>query len=142
LQNYDEGSTMRDDHPRVFISYAREDVAYVGAVADELRLHGVDSWFDETRPTIRASWHDKTAAAVAAPEVVIIFMGAHIQSPWMNFEIGVAFGGDKFVVPVYLDQTAPGRAPSLLSQFDSIDAHARMPREVADQIADAIRTAA
>jgi hypothetical protein len=133
---------MHDSPSKVFISYDREDVAYVGAVADHLGLQGVDPWFDETRPTIRAFWHDKTAATVAASEVVIVFLGDHTDSTWMNFEIGVAVGGEKTVVPVYLSEAGRRHLPSLFAEFDGIDARSLMPDEVASRIATAIRAVA
>jgi hypothetical protein len=125
--------------PYVFISYSNDQWPFVRAVADELRLHGVQLWIDRERLAAGTRWADAKADALVSAEIVLVFVGDSTDSPWMNFEIGAAVGRDKAVVPVYL--TADGRrgAPSLLAHFVGIDAHDQKPAEAAHQIADVIR---
>lgn len=132
---------MADSPHKIFISYSHDEVPFVSAVADELRLQGVESWFDETQLLAGTSWRERMANALASSKVVVVFLGARTQSPWMNFEIGAAVGGEKPVVPVYLTEAARRGAPSLLSHFVGIDAYDQKPDEVAQQIADVIRAA-
>ncbi len=120
---------------RIYISYSGDDLPFVRAVADELRTHGVDAWFDESHIASGDHWQHAQADALRSANVVAIFIGKKTQTPWMNFEIGAAVGGEKRVVPIYLESTQEG-LPPLLAQFMAIDAHALKPAQVADQIAE------
>ncbi len=130
---------MADTAHDIFLSYDRGESPFVRAVADELRLQGVDSWFHDGRLLAGSSWLEETADALASSKVVVVFIGATRESPWVNFEIGAAVGREKRVLPVFLTEDAAKRgAPSVLSNLVGIDAHNRKPDEVARQIVEAI----
>jgi len=122
---------------RIYLSYSSDDRPFVRAVADELRMHGVDAWFDESDIASGDHWQHAQADALRSAKVVAIFIGKRTQTPWMNFEIGAAVGGEKRVVPIYLESTQEG-LPPVLAHFMAIDAHALKPAQVADQIAEVV----
>lgn len=132
---------MADDSHKIFLSYTHDQAPFVRAVTDELKLQGVRPWFDQELVS-GAGWRETMANALAASELFVVFVGEETDSPWMNFEIGVALGREKPVVPVYLTAQARRGAPMVLSHFGGIDAYDKKPDEVAQQIADAFRAAA
>ena len=133
---------MPETTPDIFLSYTRDETRVAVAVADELSCQGVVIRdLTKLRFAPGTSWMDPVAEALAAADVVVLFLGADTGSPWQNFEIGVALGGDKQIVPVYLIEDAMRTALPLLRSFDGIDAHARTPRQVADHIVRAIAVA-
>jgi hypothetical protein len=143
LSSYDAESTMTESTPDIFLSYTREETRFVAAVADELSRHGVVARdLASVRFGSGTSWMDPVAEALAASDVVVVFLGASTASPWQNFEIGAALGGRKQVVPVYVSEDAVRTALPTLRDFEGIDAHDRTPHQVADQIVRAIGVAA
>lgn len=127
------------ESPYVFISYSHDDWPFVRAVLDELRLLGLDMWIDRERLATGLPWADATAEALVSAGIVLMFVGASTDSPWMNFEVGVAVGREKRLVPVYLAEGSRRSAPSLLWPLMGIDAHDQKPADLAHQIADVIR---
>ena len=134
---------MAELAPDIFLSHTLDDTPFVRAVADELSRQGVAARDTaDARMGAGTSWVDPVAEALAASDVVVVFVGPVTESPWQNFEIGAAVGADKRVVPVYLTEGAMRTAPAPLWGFDGIDAHAQTPRQVAYQIIRAIGVAA
>ena len=134
---------MAETAPDIFLSYTREDTRFVQAVADELSRQGVQARDTaDLRFAPGTSWVDPVAEMLAASDVVVLFLGAATGWPWQNFEIGVALGGCKHVVPVYVTEDAMRTALPTLRDFDGIDAHDQTPHQVAGQIVRAIRVAA
>jgi len=134
---------MAESPPDIFLSYTRAQSRFVRAVADELSRQGVATCdMGDARDGPGVSWVDPVADTLAASDIVVVFIGAASDSPWQNFEIGMAVGGHKQVVPVYVTEDAISPADALLSMFESIDAHAQTPRQVADHIVRLIGVAA
>ncbi len=128
---------MADATANIFLSYAGHE-PFVRAVAAQMRLQGIDPWFDGREIIAGTRWPDEVARVLAASDVVVVFIGAASDSPWFLFEIGAAVGGRKKVVPVYLTEGAMRTAPAPLTMFQGIDAHDQTPEQVAHQIAQAI----
>jgi len=130
---------MADSRPSVFLSYTRDEVPFVRAVANELQQRGVDVSFDETRLEPGGSWRDTIDDALQSAKVVIVFVTSKtLASSFVNFEIGAAFGREKRIVPVFLTEGGRRDAPRLLSTVGGIDAYDLKPEEVAEQIAEAV----
>jgi hypothetical protein len=131
---------MADNDKRVFISYAFDESPFVQQVAAGLRARGIEANVD--RESIRSGerWADELKAGLDSSSVVVVFVGDSVDAPWMNFEIGAAIGSSKQLVPVFLDESGPSRAPSAVSAFAGIDAHDLKPDEVAARIADVVRS--
>ena len=113
---------------RIYISYSSDDLPFVRAVADELRTHGVDAWFDESHIASGDHWQHAQEDALRSANVVAIFIGKKTQTPWMNFEIGAAVGGEKRVVPIYLSRPKRGYRPCLRSSWRSTLTHSSQRR--------------
>ena len=50
---------MRDANKAVFLSYAREDTDAARRIADALRSHGVEVWFDQNELRGGDAWDAK-----------------------------------------------------------------------------------
>jgi hypothetical protein len=50
---------VADSNQAVFLSYAREDAAAAGRIADALRSHGVEVWFDQSELRGGDAWDAK-----------------------------------------------------------------------------------
>lgn len=133
---------MTDRPDRVgFVSYAGDDDA---AVVDRFVSGVMGPLGVDAMPAGRPAEQDfeARAHALAASDAVVVFVGRPTNSPWANFELGVAIGGERVVVPVYLSEEARRSAPGLLSAYAGIDAYDRDLEDVAKQIADVLRAAA
>jgi TIR domain len=130
------------DDAKVFLSYSRDEVPFVRAVADELELRGVDASLAESRLEPAAAFHESLDEMLGAAKLMILFVSnASLESSWINFEIGAAVGRGKPVLPVFLTETARLAAPSVISGRSGIEAYRLKPDEVAEQILDAVKAA-
>ena len=130
------------DEADVFLSYSRDEVPFVRAVADALEQRGLVVWFDETRIEPGTNWYESLSESLGSAKAVIVFVSTKgLQSSWTNFEIGAAVGRQKRLVPVYLTEAARQEAPPLIADRAGIDAYHLKPEEVAEQIADAVKAA-
>ncbi|HLO19845.1 MAG TPA: TIR domain-containing protein [Sphingomicrobium sp.] len=102
---------------RIFISYAREDLAAAQAFAGALEGAGHDVWWDhQLRAGSRFSWD--IAAALRNAEAVVVLWSKHsIESPWVQDEAAEGLEGSR-LVPVALDQSKP---PLGFRQYHTID---------------------
>lgn len=126
--------------PSVFLSYTREDLPYVSAVADGLRQQGIGARLDSSGLTPGDRWADAMAAAIDSASLVAVFVSdAAAASPSVNFEIGAAVGARKRLFPVLLGGT--NHVPVELAGVQYLDAHASKPEQVAGEIARALQAA-
>jgi hypothetical protein len=129
---------VADNDKSVFISYARDDRPFVQEVAAGLRARGIEANVERDSVHSGERMADELKAGLESSNVVVVFFGNSVPSPWMNFEIGAAIGSSKQLVPVLLDVSGVSRAPTAVSSFDGIDAHDLKPDEVAERIADVV----
>jgi hypothetical protein len=57
---------MASDNANIFLSYSGDELPFVRAVADEMRIHGVETWFDQTEIAPGAEWRETHANALAS----------------------------------------------------------------------------
>jgi TIR domain len=103
--------------PRVFISHASEDKAFVVEFATRLRARGVDAWLDrwEILPgdsLVQKIFDDGLGHAKA---VIVVISGHSVDKPWVREELDVAvvqkINHVSKLIPVILDDT---KVPSCL----------------------------
>jgi hypothetical protein len=134
-----------DDKPRLlgFVSYSRGEHESIDRLIAALEgIDGLDPKWHEPDAAATSADGEARATALAASDAIVVFVGGSTDSPWANFELGVALGGERPVVPVYLSADAHREAPGMLTSLAGIDGYDREPDEVAHQIANAIRAAA
>lgn len=105
---------------RIFLSYAREDLAAAKACAGALEQAGHEVWWDHhLRAGSRFSW-DIGAALRAAEAVVVLWSSDSIESAWVQDEAAEGLEGSR-LVPVALDGSKP---PLGFRQYHTIDVSA------------------
>ena len=102
---------------RVFLSYAREDIAAARAFAAALERGGHEVWWDHRlRAGSRFSW-DIDAALKGAEAVVVLWSKSSVESAWVQDEAAEGLDGAR-LVPVALDGTKP---PLGFRQYHTVD---------------------
>ena len=102
---------------RIFLSYAREDVATAEAFAAELERAGHEVWWDHhLRAGSRFSW-DIASALKAADCVLVLWSKQSIESAWVQDEAAEGLERSR-LVPVALDGSKP---PLGFRQYHTID---------------------
>ena len=102
---------------RIFISYAREDLAAAQSFAGALEGAGHQVWWDHhLRAGSRFSW-DVAEALRAAEAVVVLWSKDSIESAWVQDEAAEGLEGSR-LVPVILDGSKP---PLGFRQYHAVD---------------------
>jgi hypothetical protein len=86
----------------VFVSYAREDHAYVGRLLMHLRAHGVEVWSDETI-NAGAEWPKVIQESIDGCAVFVVVMSSAARaSDWVLREVLRALARRKLIFPLLL----------------------------------------
>ncbi|MCL6729833.1 TIR domain-containing protein [Sphingomonas hankyongi] len=102
---------------RIFLSYAREDLAAAEAFSGALEQAGHEVWWDHhLRAGSRFSW-DIDAALKGAEAVVVLWSKDSVESAWVQDEAAEGLEGSR-LVPVTLDGSKP---PLGFRQYHTID---------------------
>lgn len=78
---------------QIFLSYAREDEAFVSALASSLKTQGAQVWFDlaDAAVTEQSAWEQAVQDALAVSEVLLVVLSPsalaqrYIQIDWSSF---------------------------------------------------------
>src|SRR5476651_128071 len=109
---------MSDSQPAsanraVFLSYAREDTASAQRIAEALRSHGVEVWFDQNELTGGDAWDAKIRGQISSCALFVPVISANTQARqegYFRLEWKLAEDrshlmakGKTFIVPVSVD---------------------------------------
>lgn len=87
--------------PKVFISYSHDDDEWVRAFAEALRDQNVDVWFDQWDVALGASLHDALETGLRESDAMVTVVSrSNARSPNMFFELGLALGMGKRLIPI------------------------------------------
>jgi len=103
------------DH--VFISYSREDRAYVRRLADDLRGNGFEVWMDKRIECGDRWWQEVVKAVHACAALVVVMTPDAERSEWVEKEIMLAQREGKPILPLLLR----GKEFSLLIDRQRVD---------------------
>jgi TIR domain-containing protein/PASTA domain-containing protein len=104
---------------RIFISYSREDAAFVQPVVKLLRTGDEEVFFDIDSVRAGSRWRQQLDAALKDARLLIVFWCLHSSgSTEVSREYEAAIAAEKDVVPVLLDWTP---LPATLSAFQWVD---------------------
>jgi hypothetical protein len=102
----------------VFVSYAREDHAWVSAAVNLLIAGGAKVFMDVRSITYGDKWQDVLRSKLRDAERVMVFWSRHAaESEWVKEEWTLALEDGKRLVPVPIDETP---LPEGLSQFQAL----------------------
>ena len=111
---------MSDAASAIFISYAREDSVAADRIAEALRSHGIEVWFDQNELRGGEAWDQKIRNQIRTCTLLIPIVSAHTQGRGEGYfrrEWKLAAerthdmaAGIPFLVPVVIDETAESAA--------------------------------
>jgi len=119
----------------VFLSYSYEDRPWVSEFSSSLRDAGVQVWFDIEQIAPGDRWQEIIQDALRQSKTLVVILSSNsIDSPNMYFELGAAVAGHKRIIPVLLENIDLQRTPTLLRQFQSLQASS--PTEAGRRVAE------
>jgi TolB-like protein/cytochrome c-type biogenesis protein CcmH/NrfG len=111
---------MSESTPAVFLSYAREDTDAARRIADALRSHGVEVWFDQSELRGGDAWDAKIRKQINDCTLFLPIISAHTQSRGKGYfrlewklaveQTHLMAEGMAFLAPVVIDETPEGGA--------------------------------
>lgn len=105
-------------HTRVgaFVSYAREDIAFVRRLDEALRARGTSTWIDWKDIPPTADWRAKVLAGIdAAGAFVVVLSPSLLGSEMCDEERVHAVDGNKRIVPLLLAELGDCEVPAELT---------------------------
>jgi len=111
---------MSDSTPAVFLSYAREDTDAARRIADALRSHGVEAWFDQSELRGGDAWDAKIRKQINDCTLFLPIISQHTQARGKGYfrlewklaveQTHLMAEGMAFLAPVVIDETPEGGA--------------------------------
>ncbi len=111
---------MSEATSAIFISYAHEDAVAADRIAEALRSHGIEVWFDQNELRGGEAWDQKIRGQIRSCTLLIPIVSAHTQGRGEGYfrrEWKLAAerthdmaAGIPFLVPVVIDDTAESAA--------------------------------
>jgi len=123
--------------PQVFISYSQDDSEWVNRFATALKARRVNVWLDTWQVKPGEPLLDALEAGLRASDTIVsVLTQANAQRPNMLFELGVALGGGKRLIPIVSPELDGARLPLGLGARRYLTRGA--PEEAAREVADAL----
>ena len=111
---------MSDSTSAVFLSYAREDTDFARRIAEALRSHGIETWFDQSELRGGDAWDTKIKTQIRECALFLAVISANTQARregYFRREWNLAVErtldmahGTPFLVPVVVDETKESAA--------------------------------
>jgi len=108
--------------PFVFISYSREDRAFVDRLSQDLRSGGVTTWQDTKEIAAGENWLLVIEGSLRQASTLLYVASARsVNSQWMSKELQAVFSRGTRVIPVVLDDQGEQGLPRFLRDFQWVD---------------------
>ena len=102
----------------IYLSYSHQDHTWVSQFVHALTDAGLCVSFDPADILPGERWQERMADALRQSNILIVILSkSSVNSPWMFFEIGAAVAGDKFIIPLLIDDTDMLEVPMPIAQF-------------------------
>ncbi|MCJ7458380.1 MAG: toll/interleukin-1 receptor domain-containing protein [candidate division Zixibacteria bacterium] len=89
---------------RVFVSYSTRDKKIAGAIKQCLEQYGMDVFLAHEDITPSAKWQEEIIRELRQSDVFLPLLTKNFQgSEWTDQETGIAFGDEKFIIPLKVD---------------------------------------
>ena len=114
----------------IFLSHAGEDSAEAKALADLLRRHGFDVWFDRDRLKPGKLWQPQLEAAIAEAAAMVVYVGKRGVADWVDREVryglmrNVETRGAFRLIPVLTAEAEGEKLPPFVQQHHWISSDA------------------
>ena len=106
----------------VFISYARDDKAFVDRLVDDLRKRGIAVWQDVEQLAPGQNWEREIRTALLETAALLyVSSGRSARSSWVSAELHAVLGRDIPVIPIIVDDAGATHLPALLRVYQWVD---------------------
>jgi predicted nucleotide-binding protein len=96
-------SSVREEIPRVFISYSHKDIEFVKNLATDLQTIRLDVWWDISGIRGGNSWIRSIQDALDKSKYcIVVITPDSMISPWVEKEYTYAMNNNKIVIPLFL----------------------------------------
>jgi hypothetical protein len=136
------------NHPSrydVFVSYTKEDADFARRLVEALQAKNIAVWYDQGKLRVGDSMLRHIEDGLEHSDIFLLLLSpAYFQSPWTQFETGVALGrgGTTRILPVFLKhferQELARIAPSV-AQTAGIEADKHSLDEIATLVFEALK---
>jgi hypothetical protein len=108
--------------PYVFLSYSRQDRAFVERLATDLQQSSVEVWRDVEQIVAGTNWQDAIAHGLLnAFALLYVSSENSVGSAWLDEELSIALRHGTQVVPIVLDDAGAANLPEPLRAIQWID---------------------
>lgn len=113
------GTRSKPKSKKLFISYSRKDIKFVGTLASDLEAVGLNIWWDVSGLQGGKRWKRAIQAAIDDCNYCLVVLSPDsIKSNWVENEYSYALSKNKVVIPLYL---LPCQVPIDLVTIQYID---------------------
>ncbi|MEW6218829.1 MAG: toll/interleukin-1 receptor domain-containing protein [Thermodesulfobacteriota bacterium] len=124
--------------PKVFISYSHDDTEWVRKFAEALRDQSVEVWLDTWQVHPGDSISEAVEAGLRGSDAIVaIVSAANARRPDLLFELGVALGTGKRLIPIVEADLDASIVPFELRSRRYLTKGA--PGDAAREVAEALR---
>lgn len=89
---------------QVFVSYSRQDQAFVFRLADDLAAKGIDVWLDQRKIEVGTIWSAAIESALeASSAMIVVLSSSSVESPHVADEVHYYLDEGKPIVPILVD---------------------------------------
>ncbi len=126
------------NEPKVFISYSHDDAEWVRRFAEALRERSVGVWLDTWQVDAGEPLRDAIEAGLRSSDAIVsVLTRANAQRPNVLFELGVALGMGKRLIPIVPEDLDNSDIPFWLRTRRYLTKGA--PDEAAREVAEALK---
>lgn len=120
---------------RVFVSYSMEDSAYANELLNHLAQQPNISVFTSDQLSAGEKWQAVIRQKLSASDYFLVLLSpASINSKWVQFELGLAWGLDKTIIPIITDREIIHKIPLDLRNLQVLDLDALRSPELINRI--------
>lgn len=107
---------------RVFVSYAMEDSASANELLNYLAQRSDINVFTSDKLSAGEKWQSVIRQKLSESDYFLVLLSpASINSKWVQFELGLAWGLDKTIIPVTTDREIIPKIPLDLRNLQVLD---------------------
>jgi hypothetical protein len=95
---------------KVFVSYAMEDRGQAAALVDQLATNF--QVFSASKMSAGENWQSKIKKELSKSDYFLVLLSPiSVRSKWVQFELGAAWGLNKFIIPVVTSKDVINQIP-------------------------------
>jgi hypothetical protein len=107
---------------RIFLSYAAEDSNRATELMNELAKQPNVHVFTSDKMSAGENWRAKIKKALSESDFFLVLLSpTSVSSRWIQFELGVAWGLNKLIIPIVTSRDVVDRIPLNLAELPFLE---------------------